>query len=153
MLYDKIKNLPAAHFKRYCGVKKTVFDNICAIVAEKIKARRLISGRPTKLSVPDQVLLTLEYWREYRTQFHIAQSWGLSESTVCRIIQSVEDILKDHEEFRLPGKKVLKENDLALEIVVVDVGETPVERPKKNKNDITAARKSGTPSSRKLSPT
>lgn len=122
---------------------------MCQIVAEKIKSRRLVAGRPPKLSVPDQVLLTLEYWREYRTQFHLAISWGLSESAVCRIIQQVEDILKDSPEFRLPGKKVLKNNDLALEIVVVDVGETPIERPKKNKSDITLARKSGTPSNRR----
>lgn len=38
----------------------------------------------------DQLLLVLEYWREYRTQFHIATSWGLSESAVCRLIQKVE---------------------------------------------------------------
>ncbi|MEH2211389.1 MAG: transposase family protein [Nostoc sp.] len=26
----------------------------------------------------DQLLMTLEYWREYRTYFHIGQSWGVS---------------------------------------------------------------------------
>ena len=57
--------------------------------------------------------------------------------------------MKDCPQFRLPGKKVLKENELALEIVVVDVGETPIECPKKNKSDITVARKSGIRSSRK----
>ena len=45
-------------------IYSNVFDKICAIVAEKTAARRLVSGRPPKLSVPDQVLLTLEYWRE-----------------------------------------------------------------------------------------
>src|SRR5215210_843168 len=149
MLYEKLKDLSATQFKRYCGVKKKTFEKMCHLVAEKMKSRRLVAGRPPKLSVPNQVLLTLEYWREYRTQFHIATPWGLSESTVCRIIQSVEDILKDCPEFRIPGKKVLKQNDLALEIVVVDVGETPIERPKKNKSDTTVGRKSGTPSSRK----
>lgn len=151
MLYEKLKDLSAAQLKRYCGVKKKTFDKMCQIVAEKTQSRRLVAGRPPKVSVSDQVLLTLEYWREYRTQFHIAKSWGLSESTVCRITQRVEDILKDCPEFRLPGKKVLKENDLALEVVVVDVGETPIERPKKNKSDTTPARKSGILSSRKSS--
>lgn len=37
--------------------------------------------------------MTLMYWREYRTEFHIAQSYGVSESTVCRTIQKVEDVL------------------------------------------------------------
>ena len=35
-------------------------------------------GGQAKLSVEDQLLLVLEYWREYRTQFHIATSWGRS---------------------------------------------------------------------------
>ena len=37
--------------------------------------------------------MTLQYWREYRTYFHIAQSWGVNESTAQRTIQSVEDTL------------------------------------------------------------
>ena len=39
------------------------------------------TGRPGKVSLEDQVLMTLEYWREYRTYFHIGQSWGVTEST------------------------------------------------------------------------
>ncbi len=38
----------------------------------------------------NQVLMTLEYLREYRTYFHIGQSWGLDESNVYRIIQKIE---------------------------------------------------------------
>ena len=38
-------------------------------------------GRPSKLSLENQLLMTLEYWREYRTYFHIGQSWGVKEST------------------------------------------------------------------------
>jgi hypothetical protein len=30
--------------------------------------------------------MTLQYWREYRTQFHIALDFGVSEATVCRTI-------------------------------------------------------------------
>ncbi|MCY7274181.1 MAG: transposase family protein, partial [Phormidesmis sp. CAN_BIN44] len=30
------------------------------------------------------------YWREYRTYFHIGSSWGISESSVCRIVHWVE---------------------------------------------------------------
>jgi len=47
-------------------------------------------GRPSKLSQADQLLLTLMYWREYRTQFHIAGSYGISEATVCRTINKRE---------------------------------------------------------------
>ncbi|NEO51432.1 MAG: transposase family protein, partial [Moorea sp. SIO4A3] len=41
----------------------------------------------SKLSLENQVLMTLEYLREYRTYFHIGQHWGLNESTVYRIIR------------------------------------------------------------------
>ena len=36
--------------------------------------------------------------------------------------------------FTLPGKKHLQESDAAIDLVVIDVTETPIERPKKNKN-------------------
>jgi hypothetical protein len=63
------------------------------VVSAHLNKRRRVSGRPPKLSVEDQVLMTLEYWREYRTFFHIAKSWGLHESSVWRTIRRVEDIL------------------------------------------------------------
>lgn len=36
-------------------------------------------GRQIKLSVPDELLIALEYWREERTYFYIAQSWGIDQ--------------------------------------------------------------------------
>ncbi len=143
MLYEKLKKLSAANFKRYCGVERKTFDKMCEIVRRKSAAQRLVQGRPPKLETEDQVLLTLEYWREYRTMFHIGASWGLSESAVSRIIARVEDILTDAKEFTLPGKRAA---DLPpdIEVVVVDVAESPIERPKKNKSDIIRERKSGT---------
>ena len=102
-------------------------------------------GRPPKLSRADQLLMTLMYWREYRTQFHIAGSYGISESAVSRTIRQVEDVLIASEKFHLPGKKALQSNDLEIEVLLVDVSEQAIERPKKSKNDITAVKGSGTP--------
>jgi hypothetical protein len=45
--------------------------------------------------------------------------------------------------FKLPGKKVLQPSDHEIEFIVVDVAETPVERPKKSNSLTTAARRSG----------
>ncbi len=144
MLYEKLKELSAADFKRYCGVKRKTFDKMCEIVLDKSAAQRLVSGGPAKLSVEDQVLLTLEYLREYRTMFHIAKSWGLSESTISRIITRVEDILSRARDFRLPVKRRANLPP-DIEVVVVDVVETLVERPKKNSGDIIRGKRSGTP--------
>jgi len=106
-------------------------------------------GRPTKLSRADQQLLTLMYWREYRTEFHIAQSYGISEATVCRTIRKVENALVRSGKFRLPGKKALQSSETVFEVVLVDVSEQPIERPKKAKNGITAANRSAIPQKRR----
>lgn len=146
MLYEKLEKLSAANFKRYCGVERKTFDKMCKIVRRKSDAQRLVAGRPPKLTIEDQVLLTLEYWREYRTMFHLGTGWGISESGVSRIIARVEDILTDSKEFALPGKRAA-DFPLEVEVVVVDVAESPIERPaKKNKNATIRARKSGTQS-------
>jgi hypothetical protein len=115
------------------------------VVSNHLRKRRRVSGRPTKLSVEDQVLMTLEYWREYRTFFHLAKSWGIHESSVWRTVRRMEGILTKSRAFKLPGKKVLQPADHEIEFIVVDVAETPIERPKKSNGHTTAARRSGTP--------
>lgn len=75
--------------------------------------------------------MRLEYLREYRTYFHIGQSWGINESTAYRIIRKVENILSQSRAFSLPGKKQLSASEYAIEVVVVDVTESQIERPKK----------------------
>ncbi len=98
-------------------------------------------GRPPKLNRADRLLMTLMYWRESRTQFHIAQAHGVSEATICRTIRKVEDMLMRSGKFRLPGKKALKPGDTVIEVVLIDATEQPIERPKKSNDDIIAARK------------
>lgn len=75
------------------------------VYAKHLNQTRIKPGRPPKLSVEDQVLMALEYWREYRTYFDIAKSWGIAESNVSRIIRRVEDVLSQSKAFPLPGKK------------------------------------------------
>jgi len=144
MSFEQIRSLSPTHFKRYCGLKPATFSRICEFIRAELRRTQKKPGRPPKLSIEDQVLLMLEYWREYRTQFHIAKSWQLSEPTVCRIITKIENILKRSPDFALLGKKALRQSDNILEVIVVDATETPVERPKKNSDVIIQARKSDT---------
>jgi hypothetical protein len=44
--------------------------------------------------------------------------------------------------FRLPGKKQLDQNAYTWNVVVVDVTESPIERPKKNSAATTVAKRS-----------
>jgi len=145
MRYETINHLKDTDFKRLTGVQRETFEKMLKVVEKGLRD----FGRPTKLSRADQLLMTLMYWREYRTEFHIAQSYGLSEATVCRTIQKVENVLMRSGKFRLPGKKALQPSDTLFEVVLVDVSEQPIERPKKAKNGITAAKRSIIPKKHK----
>jgi Helix-turn-helix of DDE superfamily endonuclease len=144
MTYEQLKHLKASAFKRRCGVQPETFEQMAALLRPALD-RTGKRGGQCKLSVEDQLLVVLEYWREYRTQFHIATSWVLSESAVCRLISKVERLLINSGSFRLPGKKQLYQNVGSWEVLTVDVTESPIERPKKNSELTTVARKSSTP--------
>ncbi|MCT7949022.1 transposase family protein [Ancylothrix sp. C2] len=76
-------------FKRFCGVRAETFEQRVKVLEEHERSKKK-SGRPSKFNLENQVLMTLEYLREYRTPFHIGQSWGLNESNVYRIITKLE---------------------------------------------------------------
>ena len=138
MRYKAIREWKDSDFKRLTGVKQKTFEKMLEVITKELPT----FGRPPTLSRADQLLMTLMYWREYRTQFHIAGTYGVSESTVCRTIKQVEDALMLSGEFTLPGKQALNSSDTIIEVILVDVEEQPIERPKKSKNDTTAAKKS-----------
>ena len=149
MRYEQVKHLKPAEFKRFWGVKLETFEKMVEIVTRHSQQKKK-TGRPGKVSLEDQVLMTLEYWREYRTYFHIGQSWGVTESTACRIIRKIENIISQSRVFTLPGKKYLQESDSSIDVVVIDVTETPIERPKKNKKTFLAGKRRGIPLSLKF---
>lgn len=140
MTYEQIRNLSDQEFKRFCGVKPRLFEEMIGILRQKVPESGNRGGQP-KLSIEDQLLIALEYWREYRTYFHIAQSWGVHESTVCRIVHRVEDQLISSRRFSLPGKKSLSSGEREWSVIMIDVGESPIERPKKNRKTITAEKR------------
>ena len=141
--YEKIKNRRDRDFKRLTGVRKAVFRKMAETVIRHEKERKKISGRPMKLSYEDQILMTLEYLREYRTYYHIAADYGISEANCCKLIRRTENILVRSEDFRLPDRKKLAKSDTDIEAILIDATETPAERPKKNKNFGTQGKRSG----------
>jgi hypothetical protein len=145
MEQEKIKGLSAVAFRRLTGVKPEVFKDMVSVIQDTEDRRRLRGGyKERRLCVEDQLLMMLEYWREYRTYFHIGQSRGLSESQAYKIIKRCEDTLAKSGKFTLPGKKALTQSDRVYEVVMIDATETPVERPKKSNGSGTQARKSAT---------
>ncbi len=83
MRYEEVEGLPPGQFKRLTGVKRETFKRMLAVLSAS-EQRKKRSGRPSKLSLADQLLLTLMYWREYRTQFHIAKSYAIHEANASR---------------------------------------------------------------------
>jgi hypothetical protein len=66
MTYEQVKNLKPTEFKRLCGVYPETFQEMVKVVAaEKILQKK--TGRTSKVSIEDQILMTLTRGREYRT--------------------------------------------------------------------------------------
>ena len=142
MKYEQIKSYKDAQFRRITGVKRTTFERMLEILNAAHKQKHRRRGRNPKLCMQDRLLAALEYWREYRTYAHIAASYGIAESNIYQSIRWIENVLIKDGTFSLPGKKVLLNNEAAYETVLIDATETPVERPKKNSENGTQARKS-----------
>ena len=75
----------------------------------------------------------------------IAADYKVCKGTICLSIQWVEDTLVKDGTFALPGKKVLKRKSAAIEYIVVDVTESPINRPKKNQKEYYSGKKNATP--------
>jgi hypothetical protein len=74
----------------------------------------------------------------------LAAEWQVAENTVRRTIQRVENTLIKSGAFALPGRRKVGEGEPQWQVLVVDVTESPVERPKKNSVPTTRARRSAT---------
>ena len=141
MRYESLKEFKAEDFRRLTGIKRTTFEKMVEILKEAEKKKKNAGGKPNKLIVEDRLLMALEYIREYRTYFHVAASYQISESACYRNIRWIEDVLIKHPDFALPGRKALLKSDVEYDVILIDATETPIERPKKNKNAITQERK------------
>jgi hypothetical protein len=140
MNYEATQTLSGQKFKRRFGVQRATFNRMVKGVQNQIPELPH-PGRPPKLSIADQILVALEYWREYRTYFHIATDRGVSESTVCRIVHRIEAQIMASGLFRIPGKKRLVQGFGRPDLVVIDVTETPIERPTKKQKQTYSGKK------------
>src|SRR5205823_1884411 len=140
--------LSREQFQRLTGVKNATFLKMVEVLVQNKLARRKHAGRgrPSKLSVEDQVLMMLMYYREYRPFFHIGLSYGISEVQCWRIVTKVESALLQSKAFRLPGKKKLHQSEMQWQAVVVDISGHPIERPKKNSGATTGVKRKSIPS-------
>ena len=85
MKYWQARKLSSREFKRLTGVKRRTFRLMVRLVKTQEKLKKK-PGCPNKLIVEDRILVTLQYWREYRTYYHIScilensRIYGMSSS-------------------------------------------------------------------------
>ena len=142
MRYEEVMRLRSWDFVRLVGVSLEVYQAMLGAVEEQNRPL----GRPPKLTLADQVLLCLMYWREYRTLAAIGLSYGVSETTAWRTVRRVEHALLASGRFTLPGKKALHSPQLKNALVLIDATEVPIQRPqgKKNSGVSTLAKRNAT---------
>ena len=143
MKYNQIQVLEDEKFRRLTGVKRSTFERMLVIIRTADQKKKAKGGRKNKLILEDQLLLTLEYLREYRTYFHISQSYGISESTAYKTVRWIEGTLIKDPDFALPGRKALLKSDVEYAVVLIDATESPIERPKKGRSISIQARGRG----------
>jgi hypothetical protein len=129
-------------FKRAYGVTPDTFDKMKAILQKEYKKLHKSGGSPPKLTVEDKLTITLKYLREYRTMENTGIYYGISKSTVCESIQWVENTLVKDNAFKLPDKKVLKKASGTIEYIIIDVTESPIQRPKTGQKEHYSGKKS-----------
>jgi IS5 family transposase len=137
--YNKLSN---EDFKRVTGVSKETFKEMLQVVTKHYLATKSKGGRKKSLSPSDEILVMLEYYREYRTLKHIGIDYGVSESTTHYIVTKIEKLLIKNLKFHLEKLKNSREkNTQEAEVFVLDVTESPCERPKKKQKQYYSGKK------------
>ena len=119
--------------KRLFGLDFVQFGELLAKVPRKIDAQRQENplskrGIDAEFSVPNQLLLALEYLRQYPTFLSLGFSYGISESYANKVFHKMRPVLAEVAGLKNPEKLTYKN----VKTVIVDVTVQPIERPKKN---------------------
>jgi hypothetical protein len=104
---DRLTRTLKMHRKQFCRhteVSPKTFAEMAAVLS-LYEGRKKRSGRPAALSVAQQLLLTLEFWREYRTFAHLGDDWGMQEDGLHYTVERVEAALISSAPFQMPRKR------------------------------------------------
>lgn len=143
---ERVKELDKSQFMEIFGVSNIVFLRMYGELLRAYRKLHARGGKKPTLSVLDKLVITLMYWREYRTYRHIAWDYGVSKSAIGKTVIWVEDTLIKSGLFAHPSKRALQKADNNIEVVLIDVTEQPIERPKKGKKRGIPARRNATQS-------
>lgn len=144
------------HLYNFTGLTLEQFDALCKAVKEELsvskasklkqRQRAIGGGRKTNLSVEDQVLVILMYYRLYLSQILLGYLFTLDDSNVSRLISKLRPILIDvlpvpvqerslfyipeGSKKRISSLEELLEKHPEFKEVLVDATEQEIQKPK-----------------------
>ena len=149
---ERISKMRINKYKEIFGVEKYVFDRLLRLLElADTYQRKNNAGRKGRLCVLDKLVITLMYWREYRTYRHIAFDYGVGKTQIGDAVLWVENTIIASGLCNLKSARELRENTTKIKIAIVDVTEQEIERPKKGQKDWYSGKKNDTQSKLKLS--
>ena len=80
-------------FKGIFGVSKRVFKIMEIIIYKEFKIKKINGGRKRKYSTPILLIIFLKYYRHYFTMDYLTMQYDHIESSICRIISTIEQII------------------------------------------------------------
>jgi hypothetical protein len=146
--YEKIEKLSEKEFKLITGVTREVFWEMLGELIRKYEDEHAAGGQ-RGMAVELRLTLALEYWREYRTFRHMANDHQISKTEINRAVMWVEEVLSKSEEFKLCdikerfANKEEEDGEDEAEIILIDVEEQPIERPKYEQEKSYSGKKNG----------
>jgi hypothetical protein len=164
MRYEQLSKHPKI-FQKCTGIPVKTFDEIVDEVEPRYaeaenqrleranRQRAMGGGHPFELDERDRVLLTIVWLRLYPNHEVLGYLFGVSDSTVSRIIGRVLPILEQagRDTMRLPdpGKKQRRQMDALLQAIpeltlVVDSFEQRVQRPPGDNSHFSGKKKQNT---------
>ena len=141
----RISSLGEEKYQVLFGIRKPTFDAMLAILTNAYKEMRKKGGRERKLSVLDMLMITLGYYRDYRTMENIGFDYGVHKQRISEAVEWVEQTLIKDGTFSLPSKRELIKENSSVSIAIIDVTECETERPKHNQEDSYSGKKKDTP--------
>ena len=86
-------------FKRLMGVSKRTFNLMQDVISEAFKLKKINGGRKRKHGIPTLLCIFIKYYRHYVTMDYLSDEYYYSEANICRIINTIEQILINSKKF------------------------------------------------------
>lgn len=117
--YDTLKYMNDEAFHATTGIERHTFDKMAQLLEKEMAP----NSKRGKLSSEDQILLSLAYLRDQRTDYEIAAVYGITEGTVNRIVNRVKSVLMNSSELELAEKNVFQADNPYKRLIAVEASE------------------------------